>query len=185
MNQARESHKQAYKEKNKKERIQKQQSWNHSIKRVQRYFGLRDVRHGHTAALDELSGSSSKTAGKMNQTNPEQKLQWLEYDEAVRKASSKIPQDQRLNLDEPAPYERENSVVFVSIDVEACERNNKLITEIGVATLDTDDLVDIAPGQGGGNWMKLIRARHFRINEYKHLINHEFVVGAPDKFEFG
>src|SRR5208282_4098975 len=34
----------AKKEKQKTQRIEKQQSWNHSIKRVQRYLGIREVR---------------------------------------------------------------------------------------------------------------------------------------------
>jgi hypothetical protein len=83
------------------------------------------------------------------------------------------------------PFEQEDSVVFVCIDVEAYERNASLITEIGIATLDTVDIKSLAPGESGTNWMAMIRARHFRINEYKHLHNSEFVQGCADKFEFG
>lgn len=71
------------------------------------------------------------------------------------------------------------------IQVEAYERDKKLITEIGISTLDTDDLKTLVPGKGGINWLSAIRARHFRINEYKHLQNFEFVAGCADKFEFG
>lgn len=33
--------------------------------------------------------------------------------------------------------------------------------------------------------MDAIRSRHFRINEYKHINNTEFVHGCADRFEFG
>lgn len=42
MTQAQKGKKQASREKQKKDRIEKQQSWHHSIKRVQRYLGLRE-----------------------------------------------------------------------------------------------------------------------------------------------
>ena len=76
-------------------------------------------------------------------------------------------------------------MVFVCVDVEANERNSAQITEIGVATLDTRDLKSLLPGESGTNWLGKIRARHFRIDEYKHIRNTEFVSGCPDRFEFG
>jgi hypothetical protein len=85
----------------------------------------------------------------------------------------------------PAPFDFEQSVVFICVDVESYERAHHKITEIGVATLDTRDLVDVAPGTDGEEWKKMIRARHFRIKEHRHLINSEFVHGHPDGFEFG
>lgn len=90
-----------------------------------------------------------------------------------------------FHSDKLAPYEQEGSVIFISVDIEANERNASQITEIGIATLDTRDIKSIVPGQGGKNWMDKIRARHFRINEYKHIRNTEFVNGCPDRFEFG
>jgi hypothetical protein len=85
----------------------------------------------------------------------------------------------------PAPFECDQSVVFVCVDVESFERAHHKITEIGVATLDTRDLVGIAPGNDGEAWRKHIKARHFRIKENRHLVNREFVVGHPDGFDFG
>ncbi|CAO2648654.1 Nn.00g079210.m01.CDS01 [Neocucurbitaria sp. VM-36] len=85
----------------------------------------------------------------------------------------------------PTPFGFERSVVFVCVDVESYERAHHKITEIGVATLDTRELTGIAPGKDGVNWRKMIRARHFRINEYRHLVNSEFVTGCPDRFDFG
>jgi hypothetical protein len=85
----------------------------------------------------------------------------------------------------PAPFAFEKSVVIVCVDVESYERAHHKVTEIGIATLDTRDLVGIAPGEDGIDWRKKIKARHFRIKENRHLINHEFVAGHPEGFEFG
>jgi hypothetical protein len=85
----------------------------------------------------------------------------------------------------PAPFAFDQSVVFVCVDVESHERAHHKITEVGVATLDTRDLVGVAPGENGAAWREKIRARHFRINEHRHLINSEFVTGYPDGFMFG
>ncbi|KAI4721124.1 hypothetical protein E4T48_02598 [Aureobasidium sp. EXF-10727] len=76
-------------------------------------------------------------------------------------------------------------IIYIAVDVESYERNHNIITEVGFATLDTRDLKGIPPGAAGKDWHKFIRARHFRINEYKHYTNSEFVRGCPDQFEFG
>jgi len=85
----------------------------------------------------------------------------------------------------PTSFAFDQSVVFVSVDVESYEKAHHKITEIGVATLDTRDLVGVAPGADGKDWQKIIKARHFRIKEHKHLVNHEFVAGHPEGFDFG
>ncbi|KAI6866013.1 hypothetical protein D0864_11495 [Hortaea werneckii] len=85
----------------------------------------------------------------------------------------------------PPCHPCEQDTVIIAIDCEAYERQPKVITEVGVATLDTRDLRGQAPGQAGLEWHKSIRARHFRIRENKHLVNHEFCEGNPDKFDFG
>ncbi|KAF2854938.1 hypothetical protein T440DRAFT_386696 [Plenodomus tracheiphilus IPT5] len=89
---------------------------------------------------------------------------------------------------EPAvsvPFTFDRSVVFVCVDVESFEHAHHKITEVGIATLDTRDLIGLAPGVDGRGWSEKIRARHFRINENRHLINKSFVDGCPDKFKFG
>lgn len=45
----------ATKEKKKAERFVKQQAWNHEVKRVQRYLGLREVRHAHVGVANTAS----------------------------------------------------------------------------------------------------------------------------------
>ncbi|KAK2630155.1 hypothetical protein QTJ16_000975 [Diplocarpon rosae] len=162
----------ANKEKQKKERIEKQQAWHHSIKRVQRYLGLRESNSSRLAAINEsLKGNSS---GERNV-----------FDDAVQAALAKLPPSAYFDAGDPAPYTPEGSVVFVCVDVEAYERNSRLITEIGISTLDTLDLISLVPGEGGVEWMKKIRARHFRISDHKHLNNGNFVAGCADRFEFG
>ncbi|KAF2660903.1 hypothetical protein K491DRAFT_688019 [Lophiostoma macrostomum CBS 122681] len=84
----------------------------------------------------------------------------------------------------PAPFPFDRSVVFVCVDVESYEKAHNKITEVGIASLDTRDLIG-PPGTDGENWRSKIQARHFRIKEYQHLVNYEFVHGCPDKFEFG
>lgn len=90
-----------------------------------------------------------------------------------------------LNVGECAPHPFEKEPVIISVDVESYERAHHLITEVGISTLDTCDLADIAPGEGGQNWMTQIRSRHFRIREYQMLINKDFCLGNPEAFQFG
>ncbi|KAI9050016.1 hypothetical protein LZ554_006161 [Drepanopeziza brunnea f. sp. 'monogermtubi'] len=171
MTQAAKGKKTANKEKQKRERIEKQQAWHHTIKRVQRYLGLREansVREAKIKTNTQVSGQG-----------------WDAFDDAVKAALAKLPPSAVFDAGKPALYQREGSVVFVCVDVEAYERNARQVTEIGVATLDTSDLASLPPGEGGAEWMKKIRARHFRISEHAHLNNSEFVHGCADKFEFG
>lgn len=83
----------------------------------------------------------------------------------------------------PFPYDR--SVVFICVDVEAYEKDHSKITEVGIATLDICDIMHVAPGKDGEAWRSLIKARHFRVNEYAHLVNNEYVAGCPGSFFFG
>lgn len=90
-----------------------------------------------------------------------------------------------IDTTQPVPYAFDQEPIFIAIDVEAYEKPPRMVTEIGVATLDTRDLKGIAPGEVGKDWHKFIRGRHFRVLEYKHLRNYEYVKGCPDAFEFG
>lgn len=93
------------------------------------------------------------------------------------------PSLQGINAKIPNATSFHDNVIFISIDIEAYERSRGTITEIGISTLDTDDLFDLAPGRGGAEWIKRMRSRHFRINEASHLENHKYVTGCADKFE--
>ncbi|KAM3415550.1 putative nucleolar protein C2C4.08 [Cercospora zeina] len=85
----------------------------------------------------------------------------------------------------PAPYAFEREPVFIAIDCEAFERPPHMITEVGLATLDTRDLKGTAPGENGKNWHQYIRGRHIRILEWKDYKNSDFVQGCPGAYEFG
>ena len=90
-----------------------------------------------------------------------------------------------LDMTAPVPCGFFNDPVFISIDVECNERAHSQITEVGVSTLDSLDLVKVPPGEKCENWSRLIQSRHFRTREYQHVVNREFLAGCPDKFEFG
>jgi hypothetical protein len=93
--------------------------------------------------------------------------------------------DLNMSLGLPTSYNFESDVIFIAIDVEAKEKASHEITEVGVATLDTRDLHDAAPGNSGTDWHKHIRARHFRISEHRNHVNREYVQGCPENFAFG
>ncbi|KAG9240102.1 hypothetical protein BJ878DRAFT_320174 [Calycina marina] len=153
-------------------RMALQKEWQNSIKRAQRYLGLRLA--GHEKQINAFR-SSLMGAG----------LRSKDHEAAVQAAASKLAPSTEFDPNKPVIHEPEGSVVFVCIDIEANERNAKQITEIGIATLDTEDIKDMVPGKFGVNWLEAIRARHFRINEYKSVVNTEFVSGCADRFEFG
>jgi hypothetical protein len=172
MMRAHQKKKAAKKEKKQVERAVQQESWNQSIQRVQRYLGMRE---------QSLAQRAEIVRARLQKEN----LHWMDYDDAFRDAMANLPPPKDFTVENPAPYKQDGSVVFVCVDVEAYERNTRQITEIGIATLDTKDLESLSPGAGGVNWRKMIRARHFRIYEHKHLQNTEFVDGCADRFEFG
>lgn len=113
---------------------------------------------------------------------------WNQYQKALEKhEKAKGAMYENIDLTNPTPNQFYRNPIFISVDVECYERGHNIITEIGIATLDTQDLQGLAPGQGGVAWMKKIRVRHFRIKETSHLANSDFVPGCADGFqrEFG
>ncbi len=88
-------------------------------------------------------------------------------------------------MGKPAPFIRDSSVRFVCIDVEAYEKNTNIVTEIGLAILDTEHIMDIPPGDDGKSWFPEIKTFHFRIAEYSYMVNSEYVRGCPNSFNFG
>lgn len=90
-----------------------------------------------------------------------------------------------INVDQPALHPRDSDVIIIAVDVEAYEKAQGIITEVGVSTLDTRDLKDTPPGKNGQNWQQFIRGRHFRVIENKAYVNGQFVAGCPENFDFG
>ncbi|KAK7547106.1 hypothetical protein IWX47DRAFT_270184 [Phyllosticta citricarpa] len=148
----------ANKAKRKENRALAQHNWGRSFKRTQRYLGVRPG-YGDDSSPHTPHHSSAQGAN-----------------------ASKYPP---INVNEVSPYPFEKNVVFVSVDVEAYEMDNSKITEVGVATLDVQDIISTPPGNNAENWYGMIRARHFRIDEHAHLINYRHVDGCPDGFLFG
>ena len=145
-------------------RHQLQKLKGHEILRAQRYLGLR----------------------KKNDSASEMKLIEMEEEkEKVADAESESEYEDELDVDQPTPHPQESSVVFVCIDIEAFEFRPNQITEIGVATLDTNDIKGVAPGKSGRNWWKMIRAQHFIVKEFRHLQNKVHCQGNRDGFVFG
>ena len=154
--------KDAFKRMEKRHQLQKAKG--HEILRAQRYLGLR------------------------KKNDPASEVKLLEAEEEKEKeseAESESEYEDELDVDQPTPHPQESSVVFVCIDIEAFEFTPNQITEIGVATLDTNDIADVAPGESGRNWWNMIRAQHFIVKEFRHLENKVHCRGNRDGFVFG
>ncbi|KAK3388185.1 QDE-2-interacting protein [Sordaria brevicollis] len=90
-----------------------------------------------------------------------------------------------LDLTQPTGIEPERSVVFIAIDLEAYELDHNMITEVGLAILDTAKISNVAPGEGSKNWFDLIQARHIRVKEHSWAQNSRHVQGRAEYFDFG
>lgn len=144
------------KEKNRLTRYQDHIQWGRSIKRVQRYMGLREK-----ATPAAIVYSVSDTTLE-NET-----------------PATQVPGSE-VHVGEP-----EGSVVFASIDIEAYEFNQNLITEVGMAIFDTLDIRGKQPGPIGDEWFNHIQGHHIRIKENSWANNSVHVKGCADKFDFG
>ena len=150
----------------KSQRFSKQKQWRQQVKRTQQHLGLCTAR---TPAAGSMATVCSDLEG-------------LTVTARVFEEGSARPIHGDLKS---LPYNSDTFVVFISVDVEAFEFNQKLITEIGISTLDTEDLLGLQPGAKGNNWTTKIQSHHFRIREHGHLLNKVYVDGCPDKFDFG
>ncbi|KAJ9609182.1 hypothetical protein H2200_006954 [Cladophialophora chaetospira] len=154
------------KKKREEDRLLTVKDWYVQLKRAQRCLGLRQ-KTGHVQYSDPG-------------------MSWEEQQEfhlkQLKKAHFVLDP---LNVDQPAPFPFEKEPVIIAIDIESYERAHNLITEIGISTLDTLDLVGVAPGPNGKQWLDQIRSRHFRINGREHLVNKDFCIGHPDAYQFG
>ncbi|KAK3504969.1 QDE-2-interacting protein [Neurospora crassa] len=90
-----------------------------------------------------------------------------------------------LDLTQPTGIQPEKSVVFVAIDLEAYELDQSIITEVGLAILDTAEITNVAPGEGSKNWFDFIKARHIRVKEFSWAQNSRHVQGRAEYFDFG
>ncbi|KAL3479259.1 hypothetical protein BJX99DRAFT_268661 [Aspergillus californicus] len=139
-------------------RVQRDLEINNTIERAQRYLGLRS----ETSDLIDCNWDEKAATDAEAKSGPKE-----------------------LTLDEPAPHPFLTEPVFISVDVEVNERCHSMVTEVGISTLDTRDLVGVALGPNGEHWQSHIQSRHLRVEEYKKHVNQLYVRGCPDKFEFG
>ena len=128
---------------NRVKRVTVHRAWGHSVKRVQRYLGIRP------RASAALSGSLASLDLSLAMTRPVE------------------------------------SVVFIAIDVEWFEFNHNIITEVGLAVLDTWQTVGIAPLANLKNWFRMIKSHHLRVAENAHAVNRVHVRGCENFFDFG
>jgi hypothetical protein len=111
--------------------------------------------------------------------------EWFTFDKSVKEEKAVVVDDVIIDVVKPPPFKTEEDVIFICVDVESWERSHNIITEIGIATLDTADIAYLAPGVEGENWRAAIRSRHFRIDEHRKYRNHSFVSDCADNFHFG
>ncbi|KAI4124777.1 MAG: hypothetical protein LQ338_004636 [Usnochroma carphineum] len=155
------------KDKKKRDRIGLKQSWCEQLKRAQCYLGIRP-----------------RVVPGMKDPVSDPTIPPRELENALQRYNlSQCTELPGLDTSDVAPYPFHSNVIFICVDVEAYEKMDRPITEIGISTLDTNDLAGLAPGELGRSWMKKIRSRHFRIKETAHLNNSEFVTGCADRFE--
>ena len=148
--------KSASKAKKMQARLQTDRRWIRCLEQIQIHFGLR------LPSQNENQPRESQVSEE-NQENP----------------------GIEIKPDEPAPHPMANEPIFVSIDIECNERCHSQVTEVGISILDTHDIEGIPPGQDAVNWTQHIQPLHLRVREYTHVVNHNFVAGCPDRFEFG
>jgi DNA polymerase III epsilon subunit-like protein len=73
---------------------------------------------------------------------------------------------------------------FVCLDIEAFEDDHSIITEIGIATLDTQETPDETYNDFP-YWFAKIRSGHYRIIEHSRFKNRKYVKGREEHFNFG
>ncbi|CUS11138.1 unnamed protein product [Tuber aestivum] len=166
---------------------------------------------GSKAELDEAlqtSGASvRKASAKKNsksKRNAAKRLQAMEtWKSQVESARNHLGYTQQAS-----GHEVEKTFpVFVSIDVEAFEHNHNVITEVGIAILDTTKIpppqenaagretilkaiqdsfgLSNAPLRRSDAIISIIKTHHFRVSEHRNMRNGQFVTDAADLFMFG
>ncbi|TLS29772.1 hypothetical protein PpBr36_00454 [Pyricularia pennisetigena] len=76
-------------------------------------------------------------------------------------------------------------IKFVCVDVETYELNHNLVTEIGIAELDTLSLRGKPAGDKSQNWFNLIKSYHYVIKENSWAMNGQHVANNQQNFNFG
>ncbi|MCJ1473538.1 hypothetical protein MMC13_002189 [Lambiella insularis] len=152
-----------------KQRRSKQKNWRQQIRRAQQYLAI------STSHASSAGSMGAICSGLGDLTVTTKVIKEDATDTSLHKEG-----DIGSLLSDVKSFTR-----FISVDVEAWEFDQKLITEIGISTLDTVELLGSQPLARGNNWAAKIRSRHFRIRENGHLVNKVHVEGWPENFNFG
>ena len=147
-------------------RHQQQKTWRQQLHRMQCYLGL-------CTAPTRIAGSTGDVCPG------------LEHLKVTKGPFEHHSSSTTQYGTEFAPNGTKDVTRFVSLDVEAFEFNQRLVTEIGISTLETPDLRGVQPGAGGREWATKMYSRHFRIHEHRHRLNKRHVQGCPEDFQFG
>ncbi|RMZ82125.1 hypothetical protein DV737_g2230, partial [Chaetothyriales sp. CBS 132003] len=148
------------------DRFLRAQDVNKQLRRAQRYFGLRPEPY--------------------RLQHPPAGMSWEEQSVFIQEQEKKAAMTlEPLNLGKAPPHGFLGQPVIVAIDVESYERAHDIVTEVGVSTLDTLDLVGRELGKNGELWMQQIRSRHFRIKGREIYVNRDFCIGDGDAFDYG
>ncbi|KAF4554334.1 Hypothetical protein D9617_4g000870 [Elsinoe fawcettii] len=82
-----------------------------------------------------------------------------------------------------------HDAVYMCIDIEASEKAQDKITEVGIAMLDTRVIQGMAPGEAASAWLEKIIARHYITKDFIDIENTDYVkggrIGAKHEFAFG
>ncbi|KAI6359884.1 hypothetical protein MCOR25_006927 [Pyricularia grisea] len=78
-----------------------------------------------------------------------------------------------------------SNMKFVCVDVETYELNHNIVTEIGIAEIDTSSLRGIPAGDKSQSWFNLIQSYHYVIKENSWATNGQHVANNQQNFNFG
>lgn len=107
--------------------------------------------------------------------------QFQELREALRSKPSKAILEHCLGISKLSDVRKSaDNMIVVCFDTESWVRDQKRLTEIGIATFDSRDMRAVRkPGMHGEELLKQIYFYHARIQEHAHLINIKFCSGDP------
>jgi hypothetical protein len=164
----------------------KREASNSMFKRTQRYLGLRQVLGNGAIHPSHPFCQSSELTAPTVPPDPSNDPN-LTSDEKMEITQTRVRllHTHKIDISLPVPHPFHTDAVLIAIDVEAWECDQSVITEVGLAVLDTRKLSSMPPGRNGESWFKLIEARHLRMMEYEHLVNEKYVRGNPLGFNFG
>lgn len=150
----------------------------------------RRIFHDRLVAIAKYAPKKKKSSSAKQARNKEKRRYMMEMtQDALGFKSWETPTagstSPGFDVNKPPPVPHENSPVLIAIDIEVHEFYHELVTEVGVAILDTERTKSVAPGETGRGWWPLIVSKHLRVKEYTYHCNHRYVRGCPERFNFG